>query len=137
MITKQEFIKARNDYILRKHEYDEVEEEINKIDEQITAKHGFSGLSWTIGNDEAGEKIAEEIQVYLDKTGLQDKVNELREAHRASERTFARACLGLMPDAMKEQRDILINGIDKNYTVRMKIIENGMRLDINTIPSIA
>ena len=137
MITKQEFIKVRNDYILRKHEYDEVQEEINKIDEQITAKHGYFGLSWTIGNDEAGEKIAEEIQAYLDKTGLQDKVNELREAHLASERTFARACLGLMPGAMKEQRDILINGIDKNYTVRTKIIENGMRLDIRTIPSIA
>jgi hypothetical protein len=137
MITKQEFIRARNDYILRKHEHEEIEKKINEIDEQITAKHGFSGLSWTIGDDEAGEKIAEEMQVYLDETGLQDKVNELMEAHRTSERAFARACLGLMPDVMKEQRDILINSIDKNYTVRMKIIENGMRLDINTIPSVA
>ena len=137
MTTKQEFIRARNDYILRKHEHEEIEKKINEIDEQITAKHGFSGLSWTIGDDEAGEKIAEEMQAYLDETGLQDQVNELRGAHQASERAFARACLGLMPDIMKEQRDILINGIDKNYTVRMKIIENGMRLDIKTIPSIA
>ena len=136
-MRKQEFIRARNDYILRKHEHEEIEKKINEIDEQITAKHGFSGLSWTIRDDEAGEKIAEEIQVYLDETGLQDKVNELMEAHRTSERAFICACLGLMPDAMKEQRDTLINGIDKNYTVRMKIIEYGMRLDIKTIPSIA
>lgn len=137
MTTKKEFVKLRNSYLVLKAAEKALDEQIDEIDRAITAKYGYSGLSWMIENCEEFEQILDEMQKIIDENGMQQEVNDIREALNQAALSFAFACVDMMPDCMSNYREVLRESVTKSAYQRSKVIDIGLKLDTKTIPATA
>ena len=133
MNRKTEFIKAKSEYLRRKNLLDEMEIFADAKDREICARFGYSGVSWMLDDCPDVEKIWEELQAYLDETGMQARINTARDNFNRSAHDFAAAAVRLMPDSLAEQRAILLDKISSDMVLCGKIIEPALALNVGTL----
>lgn len=72
----------------------------------------------------------EETARIIQENGLEEKINFAMENLKSAEENMIKFALSIVPTGI---RGILERGAKENYTIRMKLIDSALKLDVSTI----
>lgn len=132
-MNKQEFLKARNAYIIAKVACEVAQEESDAAERELVSQHGFGNeLIWTADiNDETFKSLCKEFDEKCSR-----EISNLDTAKAA----LANAEKRLVEIAIKDiplsdtERASFAQKAKSNAVVRDKVIDLALRLDARTIP---
>lgn len=130
--------KIQREYITAKALVEMLEQQMEQMERAYISAHGIVNpdgttpkLIYCITDDSAFDKANEEFSAQVAACGLEAEYNTAQDALRAAEDRLIRYGLSIAPAGVLAT---LEKGVKANCTIRQKLIDLVLRLDVSTVP---
>ena len=130
--------KIQREYITAKALVEMLEQQMEQMERAYISAHGIVNpdgttpkLIYCITDDSAFDKANEEVSAQVAACGLEAEYNTAQDALRAAEDRLIRYGLSIAPAGVLAT---LEKGVKANCTIRKKLIDLVLRLDVSTVP---
>ena len=137
MTSMAEMRKFQQDYLRAAEELRRLDREMLAVEEQYIRENGIVNEDdgtiphgiLNIHDDDAFIEADARCSEIADEIGLSAKLRQAADALNAAEDTLIKSTVELLPDRFRKEKETLINSVQKNTTIREKLISRGMALD--------
>ncbi|WP_163860379.1 hypothetical protein [Paenibacillus elgii] len=136
MKTKS-YNKQQETYMLAKAHLESLEQLERELEEKYIAEHNIVNpdgsiprASWAIDDDEICDKAMTECSKIVEESGLWAEILDARKQLSAAEDLLLEYGLSMVP---KKEKEVLEKAVKEDYTVRKKVINLVLKLDVRTV----
>ncbi len=129
--------KVQRNYMMAKAELQTCEELARDIEKEYIIENGIRNNNggiparvYCIDDMDIFNRANEETAKIIQESGLEEIINSARNNLEIAEENLLKFALSISPSGIRE---ILERGAKENYTIRMKLIDSALKLDVSTI----
>lgn len=137
---KRSYNEIQKQYMIAKANLEALEELEKEVDRLYIIEKGIKNPDGTIPtrtymieDDAMADKAIEDVGKILAESGLWNKITKAREELKAAEENLINYGLSIMPSRLAGEKETLERAARTNYTLRKKIIDLVLRLDVSTV----
>lgn len=137
MTSMEEMKRFQQDYLRAAEKLRRLDREMLAVEERYIRENGIVNEDdgtiphgiLNIHDDDAFIEADARCSEIADEIGLSAKLRQAADALNAAEDTLIKSTVELLPDRFRKEKETLINSVQKNTTIREKLISRGMALD--------
>ena len=137
MTSMAEMRKFQQDYLRAEEELRRLDKEMLAVEERYIRENGIVNEDdgtiphgiLNIHDDDAFIEADARCSEIADEIGLLAELRQAADALEAAGDALAKGTVGLLPGRFRKEKETLINSVQKNTTIREKLISRGMALD--------